>query len=165
MKRFSIPLTWLDLKRVQFPLSPEEERFLDANITSQESFEPGWLNDEVMYQPVMLVQIYNGYFIFPGHYFRLFQVVNFYFALLEETTSIKVSDRKGLALELASSKSNVAESSNFLFVNITLGKRHSLFVFLLRNTERKKNSGNFALAKNGKTFYLKHRSLSSSYQF
>jgi len=97
---------------VQFPLTPEEERFVNANITSKESFQPGWLNDEVMYQTVMLVRIYLGYFIFHSHSFRLFQVVNFYFALLEETTSIKVSECKRLAPEYASFKSRVVAASN-----------------------------------------------------
>ena len=93
----------------------------------------------------------NGYFTFHGHYFRLFQVVNFYFALLEETTSIKVSERERLAPNFASFKSHVVAVSNFCFVKTTLGERHSLLVFFLRNTEGRKNSGNFALAKNGKT--------------
>ena len=89
---------------MQFPLSPEEERFVNANITSKETFQTGWLNDEVMYETLMVVQIYHGYFIFHSYYLRLFQVVNFYFALLEETTSIKVRERKRLAPELASFK-------------------------------------------------------------
>lgn len=48
VKRFNIPLTWLDLKRVQFPVKPgEESKINDAISLNESKFIPGWLNDEV----------------------------------------------------------------------------------------------------------------------
>ncbi|KAJ7330570.1 Cysteine-type peptidase [Desmophyllum pertusum] len=67
VKRYNISLTWLDMKRVQYPLDRLEEQFIGATITSQETFVAGWLNDEVM---------------------------NFYFSLLEESTSELVEIEK-----------------------------------------------------------------------
>lgn len=97
IKRFNIPLTWLDLKRVQLPLSPEEERFVHTNITSKETFQPGWLNDEV---------------------------VNFYFALLEETTSIK---------------GNVIHFSSFFYETLNEGKIQEILRW--RKTKLSKGKG------------------------
>lgn len=40
-------LTWLDVKRIQFPINSQEKNFIDDAISSKEAFIPGWLNDEV----------------------------------------------------------------------------------------------------------------------
>ena len=49
VKRFNIPLTWLDLKRVQDPVNAHDKGLIDTAIdTSNEAtYISGWLNDEV----------------------------------------------------------------------------------------------------------------------
>lgn len=47
IQRFNIPLTWLDMKRVQYPLNPADQQFINGKLNSNETFEAGWLNDEV----------------------------------------------------------------------------------------------------------------------
>lgn len=48
LKKFNIPLTWLDLKRLQHPINTKEEGFIrDAIEGTNTSFISGWLNDEV----------------------------------------------------------------------------------------------------------------------
>ena len=48
VKQFNISLTWLDIKRVQCPINPEEKNKIADAISSKETkFVPGWLNDEV----------------------------------------------------------------------------------------------------------------------
>ena len=48
LKKFDIPLTWLDLKRLQHPINTTEEGFIRYAIEgTNKSFTSGWLNDEV----------------------------------------------------------------------------------------------------------------------
>lgn len=61
IERFNIRLTWLDMKRIQYPLKPHERQFIDDNIASNEKFEPGWLNDEE------LVYMTGTTHLLPGH--------------------------------------------------------------------------------------------------
>ena len=47
-KRSNIPLTWLDLKRVQHPVNAQDNQVICESIQSSgTSFTSGWLNDEV----------------------------------------------------------------------------------------------------------------------
>jgi len=49
LKRFNIPLTWLDLKRVQHPVNAQDNQVICESIQSSgTSFTSGWLNDEVL---------------------------------------------------------------------------------------------------------------------
>lgn len=51
--RFNISLTWLDLKRVQWPVPADDKRLIDNAITSGDTkFIPGWLNDAVTLKKV-----------------------------------------------------------------------------------------------------------------
>ena len=46
--RFNISLTWLDVKRVQWPVPADDKRLIDNAITSGDAkFIPGWLNDVI----------------------------------------------------------------------------------------------------------------------
>lgn len=45
-------LTWLDVKRVQDPITPSDKQFINDTISSKESFESGWLNDEVIFKQI-----------------------------------------------------------------------------------------------------------------
>ena len=48
VKRFNIPLSWLDIKRAQDPVDPGEKGIInDATSRKEKKFIPGWLNDEV----------------------------------------------------------------------------------------------------------------------
>ena len=48
LKRFDIPLMWLDLERLQHLLNSKEEGFTREAIKgTNTSFTSGWLNDEV----------------------------------------------------------------------------------------------------------------------
>lgn len=73
IERFNIRLTWLDMKRIQYPLKPHERQFIDDNIASNEKFEPGWLNDEVGVTTATLVFFEKLFYItgtthlLPGH--------------------------------------------------------------------------------------------------
>lgn len=46
--RFNISLTWLHVKRVQWPVPADDKRLIDDAITSGDAkFIPGWLNDAI----------------------------------------------------------------------------------------------------------------------
>ena len=48
VKRFNIPLSWLDIKREQDPVDSSEKSIInDATSRKEKKFIPGWLNDEV----------------------------------------------------------------------------------------------------------------------
>ena len=49
MERYHISLTWLNIKRLQFPLNPDDKRITaEATSSRTDEFTPGWLNDEVI---------------------------------------------------------------------------------------------------------------------
>ena len=58
VKRFNIPLTWMDLKRVQYPVEPcDRSKINDATTRKEAKFVPGWLNDEVKLNWLPLVYL------------------------------------------------------------------------------------------------------------
>lgn len=64
MERYHISLTWLDIKRLQFPLNPDDKRIIaEATSSITEEFTPGWLNDEVSTYGVY----YQSYLLIDRH--------------------------------------------------------------------------------------------------
>ena len=94
MERYHISLTWLDFKRLQFPLNPDDKHIIaEATSSRTEEFTPGWLNDEVITYGVY----YQSYLLINRHdesnmnVVLFLRVINFYFAFLEEVALKAVS--------------------------------------------------------------------------